>query len=188
MGFHGVKEEDILDALVVATAKPSPKTGRLSGSADPSTFVLGLGSTSSLSKDDSRVLWRRDPRFAAYHNGRTASAEASASGGTENIKAFLSSARADPTILKKPEAAKMLARAIGTKVLSLLFKPESELDTSVGLVELGMDSLVSVELRSWWKQTFNLDISVFQMMGMGTLEVLSKHAAEGLIRAFHKVP
>ena len=185
MGFHGVNEKDILDALVVATAKPSPKIASLSDSADPSTFVLGLASTSPLSNDDSRVLWRRDPRFAAYHNGRTGSTEASASGGSENIKAFLSSARADPTVLKTPEAANMLARAIGTKVLSLLFKPESELDTSVGLVELGMDSLVSVELRSWWKQTFNLDISVLQMMGMGTLEVLGKHAAEGLIRAFH---
>ena len=184
MGYHGVKEKDILDALVVATAKPSPKATSLADSADPSTFALGLASTLPLSNEKNRVLWRRDPRFAAYHNVGTAGTEASASGGSDGIKAFLSSARADPAVLKMPEAADTLAHAIGIKVLSLLSKPENELDTSVGLAELGMDSLVSVEMRSWWKQTFGLDISTLEMLGMGTLEVLGKHAAEGLGRAF----
>ena len=184
MGYHGVTEKDILDALVVATAKPSLKTVSLADSADPSTFALGLASTLPLSNDNNRVLWRRDPRFAAYHNADTSSTEASASGGSDGTKAFLSRARADPTLLKTAEAVDILARAVGIKVLSLLNKPENELDTSVGLLELGMDSLVSAEMRSWWKQTFGLDISVLEMLGMGTLEVLGKHAAEGLGRAF----
>lgn len=45
---------------------------------------------------------------------------------------------------------------------------------------MGMDSLVSSELRRWWKQIFGLEISTLGTMGSGTLEQLGKMAASGL--------
>jgi hypothetical protein len=44
-----------------------------------------------------------------------------------------------------------------------------------------MDSLVAIEMRVWWKQNFGFDVSVLEMLGMGTLEALGKHAAETLL-------
>ena len=46
-----------------------------------------------------------------------------------------------------------------------------------------MDSLVSVEMRSWWRQVFGFDISVLELLGMGNLDGLGKHTADGLLKA-----
>jgi hypothetical protein len=43
---------------------------------------------------------------------------------------------------------------------------------NVGLGDLGMDSLVAIEMRSWWKTTFGFDISVLELLGMGSLQAL----------------
>jgi hypothetical protein len=46
-----------------------------------------------------------------------------------------------------------------------------------------MDSLVSVEMRSWWRQAFGFDITVLKLLGMGNLDALGRHAAEGIGKA-----
>lgn len=180
-GFYSVNEKDLLDALVVATAPPSHRT-IVPGLTDPGTFVLGLASTIPLTSGNNRAVWRKDPRMAVYHNTAVA-ADSSASGANDGIKAFISSARADPGVLESAESANKLAQEIGKKLLDLLMKPDEELNTGLGLSDLGMDSLVAIEMRTWWKQMFGFDISVLEMLGMGTLDALGKHAAEGLIKA-----
>ncbi|KAJ5382382.1 hypothetical protein N7517_000293 [Penicillium concentricum] len=36
-----------------------------------------------------------------------------------------------------------------------------------------MDSLVGVEMRSWWRQAFGFDIRVLELLGMGNLDGLA---------------
>jgi hypothetical protein len=50
-----------------------------------------------------------------------------------------------------------------------------------------MDSLVAIEVRQWWKSVFGFDISVLEMMGMGSLEDLGAHAAKGMFHFFHGI-
>ena len=45
---------------------------------------------------------------------------------------------------------------------------------------IGVDSLMAIELRKWWKQAFGLEISVLEMMGLGTIKELGKVAAQRL--------
>ncbi|KAI4255784.1 MAG: hypothetical protein L6R42_006560, partial [Xanthoria sp. 1 TBL-2021] len=94
-------------------------------------------------------------------------------------------AKADSSTLKSAETVAFLAHEIGKKLFSLLMKPEEDLDASLSLVDLGMDSLVGIELCAWWKQVFGFKISVLEMLGKGTLEALGEHAAEGLVLAIH---
>jgi hypothetical protein len=47
-----------------------------------------------------------------------------------------------------------------------------------------MDSLVGVEIRSWWRQAFGFDISILELLGIGNLDGLGRHAANGLLKAF----
>ncbi|KAG6037958.1 Type I Iterative PKS [Claviceps citrina] len=189
-GFNGVSEQQLLDAVLAAIlASGNNSRTAPTSQADnfllehKSGFVLGLASTLPLHHPENRALWRRDRRMAAYHNvDSVASAEAVAS-SNEVLKQFLSRSMADPATLVTPESANFLAIEIGRKLLDLLLKPHDELDTSRALVDLGLDSLVAIELRAWWKQVFHFDISVLEMLGMGSLGALGKHAADGLHRA-----
>ena len=51
--------------------------------------------------------------------------------------------------------------------------------------DLGLDSLVAVELRGWWKLTFGFEISTLDMLGLGTLEAMGRRIAEGLIAIYN---
>ncbi|KAI1776601.1 fatty acid synthase S-acetyltransferase [Hypoxylon cercidicola] len=181
-GFKGVTEQELLDAMAVAMT-PQPTKKIESGNSqfvDSNTFVLGLGSSIPLSSPNNRAVWRKDRRMAAYHNASIGSRDAAAS--NETLKTFLASAKADPSLLKSPESSKVLALEIGKKLFDLLLKPQEDLNTSWPLVDLGLDSLVALELRAWWKQVFSFDISVLEMLGMGSLDALGQHAADGLLR------
>ncbi|XDG09180.1 hypothetical protein ABKA04_008795 [Annulohypoxylon sp. FPYF3050] len=181
-GFKGVTEQELLDAMALATA-PSKSRQHLTNSSqfvDGNTFVLGLASTIPLSSSANRAVWREDRRMAAYHNASSGGGDAASS--NETLKTFLATVKADPSLLKAAESSKTLALEIGKKLFDLLLKPQEDLNTSLSLVDLGLDSLVALELRAWWKQVFSFDISVLEMLGMGSLDALGQHAAEGLLR------
>lgn len=195
-GFKGVTEQDLLDAMNVAMTPQSNPCLEGVASADRGTkfppgdvsgvfteasgFVLGLGSTMPLESPANRAIWRKDRRMAAYHNSSSSAAGTAAS--SDGLKAFVTGAMADTSILEAADTAGLLAVEIGKKLFDLLLKPHEDLNTSWPLVDLGLDSLVAIELRAWWKQVFHFDISVLEMLGMGSLHALGEHAAEGILR------
>ena len=183
MGFTALSEQEVLDALKVAMAQKRTRTDKyqnnLSRFIDRNNFVLGLGSAVPLNSPANRAIWRQDRRMAVYHNTAYGNGDAAAS--NTSLKSYIASAKADISILKTADAGAFFADEIGKKLFSLLLKPEEDLNTSLSLIDLGMDSLVAIELRAWWKQALGFDISILEMRGMGTLEALGQHAAEGLI-------
>lgn len=60
------------------------------------------------------------------------------------------------------------------------------MEIEMTLSGIGVDSLMAIELRRWWKQAFGLDINVLEIMGSGTLEELGKVAAKGLREKFER--
>ncbi|KAJ8122347.1 hypothetical protein ONZ43_g1436 [Nemania bipapillata] len=192
MGFKGVTEQELLDAMTVAVTSPdqSKYSSEIAASAasarckdTASSFVLGLGSSIPLSDPSNRAVWRKDRRMGVYHNfGTSASGAEGRASGNEVVKAFVAATMSDTSLLKEAASANFLAVEIGKKLFDLLLKPHEELNTTLPLVDLGLDSLVAIELRAWWKQMFKFNISVLEMLGMGSLEALGQHAAEGLLR------
>lgn len=48
------------------------------------------------------------------------------------------------------------------------------------LSDAGVDSLVAIEIRNWWKQNLGADISVLELLGGGSIEQLGAMAAQRL--------
>jgi aryl carrier-like protein len=176
-------EQQVLDAVALAMeTQNSPSTSI--GFAELNAFVMGLASTTPLNNPNNRTIWKDDRRMAVYHNMAVAAgAGATAGGGSdEAIKAFLSNSRADPSILKTDEAAKLLAVEIGKKLFALLLKSDQEEPSlSWPLIDLGLDSLIAIELRAWWRETLGFDISTLEMLSTATLFALGQRAASGLL-------
>ncbi|KPM35703.1 Lovastatin diketide synthase LovF [Neonectria ditissima] len=186
-GAYGINEQELLDAIAMSmsfTSASSPPSmrGPASTFVTQNNFVVGLASATALESADNRSIWRKDKRMAVYHN---TSLGASTRSGTssDSLNAFLGSVRRDASRLKEAATANTLAREIGRKLLSLIMRPEEDLVTSTPLSNLGMDSLVAIEMRTWWRQTFGFDISVLEIMGMASLDALGIHAAQGMLKA-----
>lgn len=185
-GAYGVRETELLDALTLAimesqpviTTAPTP-----SAAASTGQFVLGLRSSTSLDDPSNRALWKRDIRMSWYHNPSSQGdiAQTSSGGGSSKLKEFLSSATANPDLLKEKASAIFLAEEIGKKLFDFLLRPVEELDLAVPLQDMGMDSLMAIEVRSWWKQTFGFEISVLEILGKGSIAQLGEHCAQGLL-------
>jgi hypothetical protein len=187
---HGITEPEFLEAITAAmsfspTGKKRPDTLGIEF-VDKYTVVLGLGTAVPLSSPESRAFWKKDRRMAVYHNSSKVTLDGAGS-NSDSLKSFLTRARSDASILKTDDTAALLAREIGKKLFSFLLKSDEDLNTSVPLSKLGMDSLVGVEMRSWWRQTFSFDITVLELMGMGTLDALGKRATEGLLKAMDDI-
>ncbi|KAF9772089.1 hypothetical protein IL306_010202 [Fusarium sp. DS 682] len=185
-GWRSVQEGQLLKALEVAMmqkdlipSRESTSTASEDTLVEHSSFLLGISPTTPLSDPGSSARLRKDVRMAVYHNEGTSSSSKSAA-SNDALSSFLASAKGNPALLRAPEAGQLIAREIGKKMLAMLLKSNDNIDISISLTELGLDSMIAVEMRAWWRITFGSDISVLEMLGMGTLEALGKRAAEEL--------
>ncbi|KAG6199000.1 Type I Iterative PKS [Claviceps purpurea] len=191
-GMKPLLEQEVIDAMAVSmlvhnkppeNATPTAQLAASStmneafGFSHKNTFVVGLALLVPLHDPSNYVIWKKDRRMASYHNNSTV---ATAASSTDALKTYLSQAKADPSILKSPDAAHFFAVEIGKKLLHLLLKPDTEdalLKTSMPLTDLGLDSLVALELRAWMKQVFSFDLPILKMMSIGSLDVLGQYTA-----------
>lgn len=184
-GWRPVQEDELLEALGHSITrgsaqKPNGQDPSISGSLlSSNNFLLGISPSTPLSDPNSSARLRKDIRMAVYHNIGTNNTDNSA-GGNDTLSMFLASAKSNPALLKGKDVGQFLAQQIGKKMMSILLKSEEDVDMSQPLTDLGMDSIIAVELRAWWKAAFGFDISVLELLGMGTLEALGQRAAKEL--------
>ncbi|RYP89225.1 hypothetical protein DL769_000149 [Monosporascus sp. CRB-8-3] len=203
--LHMVTELELLETLSAAITIKGPHSAGLTiqggtaasgttGFVEKHTLMIGIGTTIPLSHPENRAFFRKDRRLAIYHNttGFSSSKGYRGSSNADGLRALIARVRSTATaeeggartILRADETAAFLAREIGRKLFTFLLRNNEDLDAcmSVPLSQLGMDSLVGVEMRNWWRQAFGFDITVLELLGMGNLDLLGKHAAEGLER------
>ena len=182
VGFSPVPEIELLQALEPAllprAADQSIQVNK-SGLIDRRNFLLGIVPSIPLSSSNSSARLRKDIRLAVYHN--TGNASSGSNTSDKGFSSFLATAKQDPAIFKSPDTVVLVAKEIGKKLFGLLLKSDDDVDVSLSLTEVGFDSLIAIEMRAWWKQTFGFNLSMLEMLGMGTLESLGKRAVDGLI-------
>ncbi|KAJ5720443.1 Acyl transferase/acyl hydrolase/lysophospholipase [Penicillium malachiteum] len=178
-----VSESEVLTALKLAISKPQPNKGQPSALRN-NNICLGLRSSIPLNDANNRLVWKKDIRMGVFHNIES-SDSAAGTPISDDLKSFVQAAKKDAALLANPDSAHFLAVEIGKKLFSFLLKPEEDLVTWCSLAELGMDSLVAIEVRQWWRQIFEFDISVLEMLGMSTLDALGQHAATEMLKLLH---
>jgi len=185
-GLYSLGEHEFLDFVTLNLLQPGPSKHALS---DPVTtpwenrgqVLMGLRSGCEQHLDDpnNRTSWRRDRRMGRYHNLRLEDGAKGAAADTSPLAQFLErihSAGADieaaTQLLTDPENIAFLAQEIGRKVLELMLKPLEEgveIDTRQTLAQIGLDSLMAIELRRWVRRVFGVSVSVLEIMGSGAL-------------------
>jgi acyl carrier protein len=146
----------------------------------PTPIIMGLHSDTHLDHTTNHVAWKKDRRMGLYHNIAKEESAQDDSSEENGLRDFLASAMTNPSELDTVESAAFLAMEIGKRVYSFMLKPIEEVDISLSLVDVGLDSLMAVELRRLWNQMFGTTISVLEIMSLGALENFGKFAAQGL--------
>ena len=158
---------------------------------DRSQVIMGLQSDLPLDDPSNRASWRRDRRMGSYHNITTSTQTASqgtTDGSSSNdLKRFLAQVENQPHTLTEESTKKYLAEEIGKKIFGFIMRPEEVMDVSLTLPQVGLDSLMTIEVRRWWNQMFACDVSVLEMMNSGTIAELGGLAAEALSKRFGKL-
>ncbi|KAL7940018.1 hypothetical protein V8C42DRAFT_356517 [Trichoderma barbatum] len=184
-GWRAVQEAELLEVLGTVMrpaqlqALVKDEEAPTSSLVNPNCTLVGIAPVIPLSSPDSSAKLRKDVRMSVFHNIRS---KAKVGASSDGLRQILSTAKANPATLSAPESVVLLAQEIGKKLLGLVLRPvDEDIDVTMSLAQLGLDSMVAVEMRAWWKQMFGLDISVLDMLSKGTLEALGKQAAEGLL-------
>ncbi|KAI8944816.1 KR domain-containing protein [Xylaria longipes] len=188
-------EEELFAVLEAAMAAPvQGSTGqqqsealisspsKYSNRVDYNSFILGISPTDNAQQ-------KADVRFAVYHNTDGRGRGVSGSGGASSndaLRTLLAEGRKDPDVFGSDETIVFLATEIGRKLLALLLRSDEAVDVASRTAELGLDSLVAIEMRSWWKLVFGFDIIVLDMLSIGTLDAMGRRVADELLALHHK--
>lgn len=201
VGMRTLKERDLLNALHLAIlrSRPPPSTahGIISTTdksfysfSNPAQLAIGLKLNVGLHDPKNQTLWKYDARMSRYANTEKPNFPQSSdtsSGSNKGLNSFLSALATDASILDdEQKSAELLASHIGTQILTfmLLTESEEELDVDRAPWDLGVDSLVSIEIRNWWRQTLGLEINMLEILDAKSIRELGKMAARGLREKF----
>ncbi|GAA83278.1 KR domain-containing protein [Aspergillus luchuensis IFO 4308] len=181
-------QRDLFNAVTIAISHSLPAHDNDSDSySNPAQFITGFKDTSSILDSSSGQAAFSDSRLAPFVSNAADSRPISEKASTDKLKQFVSLAASDPLILTEPTATEFVGKEISKWVFDLLMKPvedDSEIDLARSLVDVGLDSLAAVEMRSWLKASLGVDVSVLEIMAFPSLAAMGEHVVHALIRKF----
>lgn len=183
-GGYFLREQDLLDAMDWAIAKPG--VDELDGQHQ-GQLTIGLRCDKPLSDPTNRIIWNKDPRMGLYHNRDVSAYDANtANNETEGaIKALMLSAGSDPSILESKASLDFITRQIGIRIFAFMLQPVEDLDVGVSLAALGVDSLVTIEIRNWIKKSLGgIELSTLEILNCGTVKDLGLLVVEAMKKKF----
>ncbi|PYH30922.1 fatty acid synthase S-acetyltransferase [Aspergillus neoniger CBS 115656] len=124
-------------------------------------------------------LAKDDVRVSVHRNLSTSRSTALVSGDSP-LKQFLNRVAANPDILNDDSSLEIVTGEIVNMVCSIMSLRKEDMDVTSSLTALGLDSLVSVEIRRWWRQNLGLEISVLQITSLGSVQQLGVLAINSL--------
>lgn len=188
-------EQDLLDSIrlmIDRSSPPAPIAASTSTTPSPLTrayvnqsqVAIGVRSVVPISAPSNRVPCKKDLRMAVCRNLETSTDTGSGKSNSEGLKQFLLECRSSPALLDLPDSIALLAQEAGTTLSGFIIRGEEGVDLNVLLATLGVDSLMSIELRNWFRQKVGVEITVLEVVNSGSLTRLAEHAAMKLKEKF----
>lgn len=176
-----INESELLDSIELmlqrSTARPS------AGHVQKSQIGIGLRSILPITSSKNRTIWRRDPRMLVYRNLEQ-NAATSSSGSDAELDQFMKELGANMTLLKSAETALRLAQEIGKTLFGFMMRSEDELDLDLSLDIIGIDSLISIEVRNWIRRKLGAEFTLLEIVRAGSVRHLGALAQEKLVKKF----
>lgn len=164
MGMDTINEEELLYQLeeaVLADKSGRPVTAR---GCNGHQIITGVG---LISPD---VYWASKPMMKNLYTNHDFGAEG-AGQSSKNLLALLSE---EPDIEKKTE---ILLDGFLEKIASVLATPRESILPSNPLSAYGLDSIVAVEFRKWFRKEVQADIALFDILGATSINALVSKTA-----------
>ncbi|TEY65541.1 hypothetical protein BOTCAL_0139g00080 [Botryotinia calthae] len=143
----------------------------LPGSGENPDLITGL--RYARENEEGGLHWASNPRFA--HMILPPEKEEI---DTWEKKAVLSTRAQLVMATSLQEAYKAMETCFGNKLMAILQMVESSFRPDAALIELGIDSLVAVEIRTWFLKEVNVDMAVLKLLGGATTIDIARSAVE----------
>jgi NADPH:quinone reductase-like Zn-dependent oxidoreductase len=159
-----ISETEFLECFKLAlkhSSPPLPKHSLMTAEVQyksSAQIILFNDMIRPLSDPQNAFPWRGDPRVSVFRYNQKSATEESGQ-GSESLRSFLLALSAQPERLDDSATSDFLAEKIAERVSAFLMVESDAMNNSRTLTSMGADSLVAIEIRNWWKQTFGVEVS-----------------------------
>ncbi|PNY28233.1 Hybrid Polyketide synthase-nonribosomal peptide synthetase [Tolypocladium capitatum] len=164
MGMDTINEEELLyhlEEAVLADKSVAPLTPR---GCNGHQIISGVGLISP------EVYWAKKPIMKNLY----ANHDFGADGAGQTSKNLLALLSEEPDVEKKTD---ILLNGFLKKTASVLATPRESISPSNALSAYGLDSIVAVEFRKWFRKEVHVDIALFEILGAASINALVSKTA-----------
>ncbi|KAK4508762.1 hypothetical protein PRZ48_002501 [Zasmidium cellare] len=166
LGFEPIEESQTLRIIEMAMCSPTR-------SIDSSQLITGF----TLWDDSMNVAWAPDHRYWSLKRNsarghRHNELESSKTGAQSDVREAVAAAKT------WEEACQYCLDALMAKIKTIFALSDDAVDPVRPLSDYGVDSLVAVEVRNWLALSLQADVSIFDIMQSGSLQVLAEKTVE----------
>ncbi|GME34422.1 Beta-ketoacyl synthase [Neofusicoccum parvum] len=170
--FHPMSETDVQHLFAEAVMSSRPETQR------NWSIVSGIEPFLDTPDATSRPPFYSNPRFAHYIHEENASKEQKQSSSAgRDVKQQLEEASSEE------DATAAIQEAFAAKLEAMLQMAPNTVNVNVPLLDLGTDSLLAVEIRTWFLKTIHVDIPVLKVLSGDTVAAICTDAARKYLAA-----
>lgn len=163
-GFDSITEDDLLASMDVLCDYRLPPP-----SVFHSQIVHGIAKPDDVRKKGwLEPRWTVEPYFGHLHQISRWSSEGSGSEDQVQYGALVAAAQSSH------EAEAVVGSAIKKKLSKALALPEEDIDEAKPLHKYGVDSLVAVELSTWFKKEIRSEVGVLDIMNSTSIHGLNQ--------------
>jgi hypothetical protein len=164
-----MSETDLHDSVFEAILAGPPS------SSDQAELITGLGSANALSHLP-LPRWHTNPRFSHLQRFEQSDTNADLKGVELRVPVKEQLSKAS----NSAEALRILTSRCAAEVKFIMQLSESELDLGLALTDLGVDSLIAVDIRSWFFRELGINIPVLGILNGSSINDVCKGALSQL--------